>query len=262
VNELYRRQIKRVTLHLTFARRRRFLLLVACGAIGATLLQLQAMAQEPKADQLTAKQIVERSAEQYAKCGSYHDAGVVRTVFFWTDSKRSYEKPFKTAFVRPDRFRFEFKDWTHPATGKQRPYIVWCKGDDVLIWWDISPEVKKPESLESALEAAAAVSSGSAHTIPALLIPDQVGGRRLADFTDAKRIEDAKLGKVDCFRIQGKFSGGSRTMWVDKEMFLVRRIDAQNGSGDFRAEETTTYQPVINGEIADKLLQFDPPRRD
>ena len=229
--------------------------MAACSGLLATLLQTQAMAEEPKPDKFTAKQIVERIAEEYAKCKSYRDSGVVKTIFIRTDRKRTVEKPFTTAFVRPDRFRFEYKD-------KGRRYIVWCKGNDVQTWWDVTPGIKKPESLGLALAGATGVSSSSAHTVPALLIPDEVGGRRLTDITEAKRIEDANLDKVDCFRIQGQFVGSPMTIWVDKNTFLVRRIDSQKKFDDFRTERTTTYEPVINGEISDKMLEFDPPTPD
>jgi Predicted periplasmic protein (DUF2092) len=234
-------------MHLTF---RRFVLLTACGGLLAMLLQTQATA-----DDLTAKQIVERMAKEYAQCKSYRDSGVVKTVFIGTDRQRTVEKPFTTAFVRPDRFRFEYKD------DKERRYIVWRDGKDVQTWWDVTPGIKKPASLRSALAAATGVSSGSAHAVPALLIPDEVGGRRLTGITEAKRIEDAKLDKVDCFRIQGQYGGYPRTLWVDKKTFLVRRIDLERKLGvDFRTERTWIYEPVIDGEISDKMLEFNLPR--
>jgi len=179
----------------------------------------------------------------------------VKTVFIRTDRKRTVEKPFTTAFVRPDRFRFEYEY-------KERRYILWRKGNDVQTWWDVTPGIKKPASLRLALAAATGVSSSSAKTVPALLIPDEVGGGRLTGITEAQRIEDAKLDKVECFRIQGQYAGSPMTIWVEKETFLVRRIDSQKKFDDFRTERTTTYEPVINGEISDKMLEFDPPRPD
>lgn len=243
-------------MHLTFTPRRRFVLLAVCNGVLATLLQTQATADEPKPDQLTAKQIVERMAEEYAKCKSYRDSGVVKTVFIRPDRQRTVEKPFTTAFVRPGRFRFEYKD------DKERRYIVWRNGKDVQTWWDIIPGIEKEASLDLALAGATGVSSGSAHTVPALLIPNEVSGRRLTGITEAKRIEDTKLDKVDCFRIQGPYAGSPVTIWVEKETFLVRRIDSQKTFDDFRTEETTTYEPVIDGEISDEMLEFNPPRPD
>ncbi len=241
-------------MHLTLAHRRRFLL-ATCSGLLATLLQTQAMAEEQQPDKLSAKQIVDRMVREYAQCKSYRDSGVVKTVFIRSDRKHTVEKPFTTVFVRPGGFRFEYKD-------EERRYIVWRKGNDVQTWWDVTPGIKNPESLGLALAAATGVSSGSAHTVPALLIPDEVGGRRLTDITEAQRIEDAKFDKVDCFRIQGQSVGSPMTIWVDKKTFLVRKIDSQRKFDDFRTERTTTYEPVINGKISDETLKFDPPIAD
>lgn len=51
------------------------------------------------------------------------------------------------------------------------------------------------------------------------------------------------------------------TLWIDKKSYLVRRIDEQATFDTFRTQMTTTYEPVIDGEIADKLLEFDPPQQ-
>ena len=59
-------------------------------------------ADEPKQDKLPAKQILDRMAKTYAECKSYHDSGLVKTVFIQAAGKRTVEKPFTTAFVRPD----------------------------------------------------------------------------------------------------------------------------------------------------------------
>ena len=113
-----------------------------------------------------------------------------------------------------------------------------------------------------ALAGPTGVSGGSAHTIPVMLLPDEVSGRRLTGIPELKRIDDVIFDKVDCFRIQRQSVGSPMTIWVDKNTFLSRRIDTKRKFDDFRTERTTTYQPVINGEISDKMLKFDPPKSD
>jgi len=78
-----------------------------------------------------------------------------------------------------------------------------------------------------------------------------------------KRVEDAKLDKVDCFRIEGNGhrADSSMTLWIDQKTFLVRRIDEQNKFDDFHTVDTTTYDPVTDEEIPDKKLEFDPPKQ-
>ena len=83
----------------------------------------------------------------------------------------------------------------------------------------------------------------------------------MTDLTEAKRIEDAKLGKVDCIRIAGKFADSPMTIWIDQKTFVVRRIDDQKKFDNFRTERTTTYDPAIDEEIPEKDLKFDPPKQ-
>jgi outer membrane lipoprotein-sorting protein len=230
----------------------------ACCLITATVV-LPVSPDEPKPQALKAQDVLDRMAKAYAGCKSYHDSGDVKTVFVLADRNLTVEKPFTTAFVRPDRFRFEYNE--KDGGGQERRYIVWRKGKEVQTWWDVKPGVEKPESLNLTLAGAAGVSGSSAHTVPALLLPKEVEGRRLTDMTEAKRIADAKLDKVDCFRIEGKFGGNPTTLWIDQKTFLVRRIDAQMKFDDFRTETTTTYDPAIDEDIPDKKLEFDPPKQ-
>lgn len=212
----------------------------------------------PESESVTAGEILMRVAAAYGACRSYSDSGVVTTVFIIAGDRLTDEKPFKTAFVRPDRFRFQFRNKS-VAGDAEDVYIVWRKGSEVLTWWDVRPGVQKEPSLNMALGGATGVSGGSAHAIAALLLPGEVTGRCLTSLTDAIRVEDAELGGVQCFRIQGTHAFWPTTVWVEKRTFLVRRIDTKHDFGTFRAETITTYDPVLNGEVTDAMLAFEPP---
>src|SRR5262245_26962508 len=172
------------------------LLIPAACCLITAIVVLPLNGDEPKPQALKAQDVLDRMAKAYASCKSYHDSGVVKTVFVQAGGNWTVEKPFTTAFVRPDRFRFEYKE--KDGGGQERRYIVWRKGKEVQTWWDVKPGVEKPESLGLALAGASGVSGSSAHTVPALLLPKEVSGRRLTDLTEAKRLKDAKIDKVDC----------------------------------------------------------------
>ena len=121
-------------------------------------------------------------------------------------------KPFRTAFVRPDQFRFEADD-----PDPEKPYVVWAKGDEVRTWWHVRPGVQKPPSLARGIAAATDVSGGSAHTIPTLLLPGQIGGRSMASLTDLTRLPDEAVDDTPCFKLQGKFADQPTTLWLEKE---------------------------------------------
>ena len=224
--------------------------------VAATLL---AGGVEVKPEALTAVQILDRVSKAYASCRTYRDSGSVKTVFVRTDGKWTERRPFATAFVRPDRFRFEYRE--KRGDDDELRYIVWRQGKDVRTWWDLNPGIEKPSSLGLALAGATGVSGGSAHTVPALLLPGEVGGRLLTSITDARRMGDAKLGETDCFRVQGTYVNAPVTLWIEKKSFLVRRMDSRNEFKDFRTEGTTVYDSTVNGEIPDELLRFDPPSK-
>ncbi len=60
---------------------------------------------------MSPEQILAAMAEAYATCASYRDAGVVTTRFLHPDGGGfTTTRPFRTAFVRPGRFRFEYRD--------------------------------------------------------------------------------------------------------------------------------------------------------
>jgi outer membrane lipoprotein-sorting protein len=207
--------------------------------------------------ELTPAQIFDRVARIYESCKSYRDSGAVKTVYTSAEGPgHTQEQSFKTAFVRPDRFRFEF---TEESPRGQKRYIVWTDGDEAATWWDIRPGIEREESLGMALAGATGVSSGSAHTIPRLLLPDEVGGRALAELRQAERIENGQMYGRTCFRIRGSVLSQSETIWIDRETFLVLRIDEQVDLRGSRAETTTTYEPAMNVEISPEMLEFNAP---
>jgi outer membrane lipoprotein-sorting protein len=206
------------------------------------------------------KQIVDRMVKTYAQCKSYRDAGVVTTLFVMASRNRTTKNPFTTAFVRPDRFRFA----SEKNDGSTRPsrYIVWCNGKEVQTWWDVRPGIEKPGSLDRT-GADGVSGGGSFNVIPPLLMPDKLRGV-LTRLAASKRAEDDMLDKVECFRIESANGNRAITVWIDKKSYLVRRVDdryeVRPSKGErFRVEATTTYDPVIDEKIANKLLDFDPP---
>jgi outer membrane lipoprotein-sorting protein len=224
--------------------------------LGGVLVLTASVAAEPKPD-LTGQQILERTAEVYASCTSYSDSGMVKTLFITPRGDRMDVQPFSTAFVRPDRFRYEFRDTFMQSP--ERRHIVWSQGQEVQTWTSLESKAKEAESLGLALAGAAGVSGGSAHMIPSLILPE-LGGRRLTDLTDLRRVEDAIIGKVEYFRIQGKYGDSPTTVWIDKTSFLVRKIDMTNTINDFRTEVSMAYEPVVNGKVTEEMLAFNPPQ--
>jgi outer membrane lipoprotein-sorting protein len=212
------------------------------------------------AEAAKAQKVLDRMANAYAKCKSYHDTGVVETIFFEGNRKRTERKPFTTAFVRPDQFRFEYKTRRGDGEDEFDSYIIWKNGNDIRTWWDIKPGVEEPKSLGSALGAAAGVSGNSSNNVPYMLVPKEAGGM-LNSPKEPKQLDDAKLGDIECHRIEGNYGGQLKTLWIDSKTFLLRRIESKTTFEKFRTETTTSYNPAVDEEILEKKLEFNIPKR-
>lgn len=232
-------------------------------------------------------QLLAALAEVYATCATYKDSGEVVTRFRHSNGRpRTDAKPFATAFVRPDRFRFEYRHRYNERDDWDR-CIVWAAGSDVRVWWDVRPGVERPESLVMALAGATGVSGGSAHTVPSLLMPDARLGSRVTQLADLTAMPDETLDGVACYRLVGRVvlpplepgeaerrdeevrqltgrrmpraEHGPRTLWVDRGTLLIRRIDEAVNFETFSTETVTTYAPKVGVAISEDDLRFDPP---
>jgi outer membrane lipoprotein-sorting protein len=157
--------------------------------------------------------------------------------------------------VRPNQFRFEYSEKGKIASG----CVVWKSGQEVKVSMAGPPEYNK--SLDMALAFATGISDGTAHTIPALLMPSEVTGTKLTDIQKPVRGEDKSIDGRNCFSIQGQLPGGRSTIWIDQESFLVRRFEQSYPFGEgVTVAQRTDYQPVINQDVAAKLLEYNPPK--
>lgn len=210
---------------------------------------------EAMSDDIDARRIVDRMAKAYAQCKSYRDSGVISSVFLKNADSPEFtvEHSFTTAYVRPDRLRFEIKD-----EDADRLLIV-AKGKNIQTWWDVEPGIQKPESLELAFAQALGFTGGDVGRIPAMLMPQELEGLAGFEIIAPKQIEDGKLQNVVCFRLEYNYRGERVTLWIDQQSYLVRRIDERIDADGVTIERTTTLDPMIDGKIKDEMLEFDPP---
>lgn len=208
----------------------------------------------------TGPEIYERMLVTYERARSYEDTGEVRIHFivpFWPD--RTSVLPFTTAFVRPDAFRYEFRDPSR-AAGEGDRYLIWKSGDEVKSWWSIQPGVRSNQPFELAIAAATGVSGGSSARITALLLPDLQWGRRLRLLDDIRLSGRTELEGASCFQLQAAGPDGIPVeLWVDARTFLLRQLLEKRQLDGFRTETTTIYHsPRVNAAVGPEKLRFDP----
>jgi hypothetical protein len=185
---------------------------------------------------MTADEILAGMAAAYAGCRSYRDRGCVTTGERSAAGRQgsSDDRPFRTAFVRPDRLRFDFSHGYPVGAGVSR-YSLLAAGSTVRVWhtlpggarirahravwerqaaeaggalhdWRGELVMATPkESVGLGVATLTGVSGVAAHTVPALLLPGVVGGRSLTDLRDLERLGDAEADGVPCYRVRGRY---------------------------------------------------------
>ncbi len=232
-------------------------------------------AQEPPAGAaeaaLTPVQILLRMEKAYRGFASYKDTGTVETTILTEGGRAGSDRPFATAFVRPDRCRFRVTD-----TGlgeRSSSYLVWWDGKEVRSWWDAQPGVRHPASLREALAVATGISGGSSLRVPGLLLRVELGAGPL--LVAPERIADAPDRDVPCYRIRGKsqktpytLAMGAQqltvqdeeiTFWIDRATYLLRKVEEDRTLDTYRSKSVTLYAPQADVEIPPSELAFDVP---
>jgi len=197
-----------------------------------------------------ARDILEAMGRAYAACRSYRDVGVVthRVEHPYRDEHVIVTQTFSTSFVRPGRFRFEFRSTFLPTlTRAPVRHVVWASDHDVRTWWDLRPEVKRPRSLSMAVGGATGISMGSAHTVPAMLMAE-IGGRRLSRLRAAS-VERLLVDGVACIRIG--LVNDRTEIEIDATTLLLRRI--------YEPRIETLYDAQIDVDIDEDALAFAQP---
>ncbi len=209
--------------------------------------------------QPTAEQIVATMAQAYASARTYEDRGEV-TEEFTTAGRKPFNsrKTFETAFVRGERFRFEYRERDDPS----RAYVIWSDGAHTYTSWYVHHGTDEVKNLQMAVGAAAGVSSKASYTIPRLLLPD-LGVAGLSTLGDPRLEGEEDIDHHPCWKIG---AGERQHVWIDQATHLVRRIeehrhfDAKRGHEAFDVVATTNYKPVANRPVAEASLQ--PPSLD
>ncbi|HXI12320.1 MAG TPA: DUF2092 domain-containing protein [Thermoanaerobaculia bacterium] len=208
-----------------------------------------------------ARQLLRMVASVYSTCESYRDSGQVVMIFRGPESWTTV-KPFKTVFVRPHRFKYEFTDGNFG--GITRRYVVWSDGESTNSWWTIRPSVRRFKTISEAIAGPTGVSGGSAHRIPTLLLGTKGTGNRITDMKEPMVVGTQVLdnGRTT-YVVDGKNNqGGKVRVWIDKVSHLLLRINETSSlAGGTNFEQTTTYKPQLNPNVDAKEFSFTPPHQ-
>jgi outer membrane lipoprotein-sorting protein len=208
---------------------------------------------------ITAQSIVEKMATQYANASSYEDTGVVMDVKEETSGHSETVIKFKTYFVRPNFFRFEWTDRS-VVTSEERLSVVWNNGKQTFRYYSwADPAVEEKENTGFGIASATGVSRGSAHTIPTLLMKE-VGGFGLVELTNLSLLGEEHFEGEDCYILRGyhpqKFP---INIWISKRDFLLRKTKEPEEDGSYKVEIHRHVK--LDGKITPELFNFTPPTK-
>ncbi|HST22978.1 MAG TPA: DUF2092 domain-containing protein [Blastocatellia bacterium] len=207
---------------------------------------------------ITSQTIMNRMAQRYANCSSYQDVGVVETTHNEANSARIERMPFKTYFVRPQFFRFEWIDYFPWKDGLTN--IVWCNGKDSFTY--LEPDTyEKEEYLGRGIAGATGISRGSAHTISRLLMAEEMSGFALTELTSLALVGEDQVEGELCYRVNGIHPFGDiYELWISKKDYLLRKLREKTTDKDYTTTKEVTYRNIkLNEIIAKDVFNFKPP---
>ena len=229
-----------------------------------------------------ARTILRKMVATYASLSSYQDSGVIRlvaadpliaerqqpirTVAFGSDDLVS----FKTYYSRPNRFRFEWRDYSDGAT---RDSVIWKDGKREYGWMPLRRGDRSFELSDSELwlhlDRARSSSMGSAFFITTLLLNNAV----VHPFSDmllhAERALVVRKELIDgeiCHVVKAELSGSPWLLWIGKESSLLRKTRTVYFEGSFHEPEKgkrflaeEVHRDIrINHRIPVRVFRFKP----
>lgn len=174
---------------------------------------------------MNARESLSAIVKRYRTLDSYVDDGFVRPL----GSNGTNTCFFKTHFIRPGLFRFQFTR-PHPYPPLRHRLTETIIGSDgvtpyfCIKYPDSALKTDIEESLELAVAGATGISQGTAHTIGNLLL-ECVGGFSLSMLEHPRFRLSREFAGEHCSRITGMHPVGGRvTLWFGASDLLLRKI--------------------------------------
>jgi len=178
---------------------------------------------------MDADSIVQQTLRKYSQCSTYSDEGCIETAGFGRPGIL-----FKTDYVRPSLFRFEWRSW-HPFFGRIAPEYYNVIGADergAYEFYDWSFGLglsfkRRCKTLALAIAGATGISQGAAYLVSSLVMPLVV----LRDRKETLTLYDAEFLPVEpgsfggCYHIRcNQREDFVHEFWIDRDDFSLRKI--------------------------------------
>ncbi|MBX9695068.1 MAG: hypothetical protein K2Z81_21970 [Cyanobacteria bacterium] len=170
------------------------------------------------------KEVMASVSARYATCRSYSDVGFIHNL-----GEPNSRCDFKTWFIRPDKFRFEWTSY-HPyfgRKGEQNHYMLWSDGRGCYSRYHFNNyEVEPEESLLLAVAGATGISDGTVRTAFSLLLPVMPeGSSELLTLNNQTLWSSTSIMGERCYHVEGISTSGEEVdLWISKQEFALRKI--------------------------------------
>jgi outer membrane lipoprotein-sorting protein len=226
-----------------------------CLALGMGCEEAASVPQPPNPPApMTANEHIKQMIATYSAATSYSDHGTVVTRVEG-NPPRGGTLSFETAFIRGGRFRFEFGE-------RDDQYVLWSDGEHAYSYWPAAARIGQQVTtdygphLERVIAGATGVSSGTAHTIPTMLMPQLGEAAYMLSLLNLRVDGTEEIDGHHCVRIIGNEPRGDvMTLWIDRDLHLLRRIASGYRFKTFEAHYVTTYEPSLNTPIDTRRLE-------
>jgi hypothetical protein len=174
---------------------------------------------------MDADELLERVGERYQTFSTYQDSGVVLS--YRTDDQSPREIVFTTWFVRPNYFRFDWRDH-HPYPPLRHivtNHSVRSSGTSATYRQDNPHEVTEERDLGLAIAGATGISSAAACDVPNLLMPEVVRAFKITQLLNLEIVGTSIFEGTSCIQVRGQHPrGGEHELWIGEADFLVRNF--------------------------------------
>ncbi len=201
-------------------------------------------------DSPSAETILDRMARTYAAAPSYVDRGTATV----GAGRERETKTFTTAFVRPDRFRFEFREGGDVA----RAHTIWFAAGVARNLSYMRPgQIVEDPDLGDAIAEATGVSGLTALIVPSLLMPELGSFRGM--LSGARLDGDVVVAGHACARVAADAPSSRVVLAIDKQSHLLRQIVVthriESARGTRELVRTIDYDARIGGAVAPATLR-------
>ena len=202
------------------------------------------------AQQPNASDIFKKTSEVYSGCRTYSDEVSVSIKISGFRFDLGRFEHFHTAYVSPDRFRFEVE-----TGGKGKPWVVWKNGDVVRLTGGMTGAQFRL-NIDGALASVATGSQGASLIIPQLLLSKSSRTSDLLSvIANARVTGEEKVDGHAAYLIEGTWWDEPVAIWIDEAQYLILRFNRKTRIGDRGQDVTLQFKPKLNSDISpDKFV--------